>query len=679
MLVRILAALPCAVTCLLALLPTSAARAQPVPQSAVTSFAADEFARSQPSSAYDMVLLLPGFRLLEGDTDLRGYSGAAGNVLIDGRHPATKEATLEELLKRIPARSVERLELIRSSASGYDMQGYALIANVVRERGGRLAGRIDGEFAWFDHGYSAPRITGDLSFQSDERTFDLQGARYREIDDEHGFGSRDRHAPDGSPLRLGDYKQAEGTDNSELTGSFGQPLAGGTLRASALFKDSAMFADIRHDISFPAEELVFGAERENTRATEGSLRFNRPGAAGGQVELLAIRRDTRVGATDTSRDSGGNDVTREDSDASESILRGVFQRKWTPLSLEVGAEGSLNALDSRVALVEDGLPVPLPAAAVRVEEERVELFATATWHPASALAVESGLRYETSRLTQSGASDLSKSLDYLKPRLLVNFEASERDQLRLLIEREVGQLDFDDFVSDPSLTSGTVTAGNQDLEPGTLWLAELAWEHHFGPGSVVLTGRQEWLSDVVDRIPVFSPEGVFDAVGNIGDGRRSEIQLDADLPLDGIRLTGFTLRGTLLLRESSVTDPQTGEERRISEDAPTEAAISLTQDLPALFLRWGVNYVSQTEEIAYKVDEVERNLVSDRVDAFVEYKPDDRWTFRLFGKNLTDSPVIRDRDIYAGLRGGSALDYFERRVLRSGPYFGISVMRAFGS
>ena len=40
------------------------------------------FARSQPSSAYDMVLLLPGFRLQEGDSEVRGYSGSAGNVLM---------------------------------------------------------------------------------------------------------------------------------------------------------------------------------------------------------------------------------------------------------------------------------------------------------------------------------------------------------------------------------------------------------------------------------------------------------------------------------------------------------------------------------------------------------------------------------------------------------------------
>jgi outer membrane receptor protein involved in Fe transport len=331
-----------------------------------------------------------------------------------------------------------------------------------------------------------------------------------------------------------------------------------------------------------------------------------------------------------------------------------------------------------VALTGNGVDVPLPAADVRVKEKRAELFATATWNPAPALSVETGVRFETSRLTQSGDSALVKSLSYWKPRLLATWAASPRDRLHLLVEREVGQLDFADFVSEPSLTSGTITAGNRDLEPDSLWRAELAWEHHVGAGSIVLTGRHEWVRDVVDRIPVVSPEGVFDSVGNIGGGTRDEIQLDANLPLDGIGLPGVTINGSGLVRRSRVTDPQTGVTRRISEDLPIEATASLTHDLPALHLRWGVNYAFRTVETEFKIGEVQRDRLSDRVDAFIEYKPDTRWTIRLFGKNLTNSPAVRTREIYAGLRGGSALDYREERVLRSGRYFGINVQRTFG-
>jgi outer membrane receptor protein involved in Fe transport len=643
-----------------------------------SSYDAEFFSRSQPSSAYDMVQLVPGFRLQEGNADLRGYSGAAGNVLLDGQRPASKEDTLETLLKRIPARSVERIELIRNSAAGVDMQGFALLANVVRKRGSRLTGRLEVEYADFQHGYSAPRIAGEVSSQTGETIVDLQAARYRDIDDEHGFGSRNRYTADGVPLRLDDYAQPEGTTYTEISGSYRQPLAGGSLRASALFKDSRMFADIKDDIFYPSDDSILGTERNHGRATEGELRYVRPVADSSGIELIAIRRDTQIRATDTSTTSADSEINREASDAAETIVRAVFRRKGSLLSVEAGAEGTINTLDSHIALTEDGIAVPLPAADVRVEEQRSELFATGTWRLTSALTAETGLRFETSRLTQSGDSTLVKSLSYLKPRLLVTYTASPDDELRLLAEREVGQLDFADFVSTASLSSGTITAGNKDLVPDSLWRIELAWEHRAGPGSIVLTAREERVSDVVDRVAVISPEGTFDSAGNIGSGRRDEVQLDLNMPLDGLGLRGVTVKGSGLLRRSRVDDPLTGESRRISEDLPVEATAELTHDVPALHLRWGVDYAFRTTETNAKIDEVEHDQVADRIDAFVEYKADSRSTLRLFVNNLTDSAVTRRRLIYTGLRGASDIDYLERRVLRSGRYYGVNFQRAFG-
>lgn len=677
--IRLLIATTGLVACLLVLVPPRPARAESEPTDAVGSFDAGFFARSQPTSAYDMVGLLPGFRLIEGDTSLRGYAGSAGNVLVDGRHPATKKVSLADLLKRIPAQSVDHIELIRSSASGYDMQGYALLANVVRVRNGRLAGRLEAGYAWFEHGYSDPRLAGDLSVQRGERTLDLQAALYREIDDEHGFGSRDRHASDGSPLQLAAYQQAEGTDTGELSANYGQPLAGGTLRMNGLFRDDRMFADIRRNVHFPASEIIIGSEHENTRTIEGSVRFNRSDIGGGELEILTMQRDTRVDASDASRAPDGSEESKATSDAVETILRGVFQRQWSVASLDIGAEGTRNTLDSHVALIENGSAVSLPAADVGVAEDRLELFTTGTWHASPAFTVEAGLRYETSRLEQSGDSAVQKSLSYVKPRLLLNFDASPRDHLRFLTEREVGQLDFQDFASQASITSGTITAGNKDLEPGTLWLAELAWEHRVGAGSIVLTARQEWLSNVVDRIAVVAEGRVFDAVGNIGDGRRRELQLDVDLPIATAPIPGITIRGTVLARHSRVTDPLTANRRTISDDAPVEATVSLTQDLPQLRLRWGVNFAYRKLETQFKIDEVQSDSLSNRMDAFVEFKPDAHWMLQIFGKNLSDSPAIRVRDMYAGLRGDSALEVVERRELLSGRYFGFSAIRSFGN
>ena len=636
------------------------------------------FARAQPASAYDMIQILPGFRLIEGDAEVRGYSGSAGNILIDGQRPASKEETLEELLKRIPADRVARIELIRGGASGYDMQGYALIANVVRKSGGRLSGRVEAEDAVFRHGLSAPRLAGQFAYDWGTRLLELSAARYREIDDEHGFGRRDRLAADGSPVRLVNYGQPEGRKVLEGTAGYRQPLLGGTMFANALAKDERKFADIGYDISFPAVERITGSERARTRTYEGALRFKRSLGASSEIELVGSRRSAGVKGEDRELRATGSDRTSERSDASETIVRAALRHTARSVAFEAGGEGAINVLESSNQLSEDGVPMPLPNAQVRVEEKRAELFATSTWQVSSRWALEGALRYEVSRLSQRGDTNLSKSLEFLKPRARVSWVPSDGQEVRALVEREVGQLDFADFVGVASLTGGTITAGNADLEPENLWRAEVAYDRRFGKGSVVLVARREWISDVVDQLPILINGNVFDAVGNIGKARRDEIEANANLPLDGLGLRGVTIKGDLLLRRSRVTDPTTGERRRISNDAPLEAKTAITHDVPQLNFRWGANFVFATETTSFKVGEVQSDRVSNRLDMFVEYKPTPRWTVRAFGKNLTDSPVERIRDLSVGIRGASALKYHEVRTLRSGPYFGLAIQRSFG-
>src|SRR3546814_3387241 len=79
-----------------------------------------------------MVKRLPGFVLVDSDGDVRGYAGATGNVVIDGKPPSSKSESLEAVLRRIPAASVARIEVIRGGAPGIDMGGHDVVANVVR-------------------------------------------------------------------------------------------------------------------------------------------------------------------------------------------------------------------------------------------------------------------------------------------------------------------------------------------------------------------------------------------------------------------------------------------------------------------------------------------------------------------------------------------------------------------
>src|SRR5258708_658122 len=97
------------------------------------------------NTAYDMVLRLPGFSFDDGSA-VRGFAGAAGNVLIDGQRPASKTDDLVNILTRIPISQVERIDLIRGGAPGIDMQGKSVVANVIRRAGDGFSGvvKVDG-------------------------------------------------------------------------------------------------------------------------------------------------------------------------------------------------------------------------------------------------------------------------------------------------------------------------------------------------------------------------------------------------------------------------------------------------------------------------------------------------------------------------------------------------------
>src|SRR6185295_2314520 len=110
-------------------------------ESAVIVYAADYYAPMQLPTALEMVQRTPGFSFDSG-ANVRGFAGGAGNVLIDGERPLTKSETLDEILKRVPAASVARIEVIRGGAPGIDMQGRTVLANVVRKGGGGVTGAV---------------------------------------------------------------------------------------------------------------------------------------------------------------------------------------------------------------------------------------------------------------------------------------------------------------------------------------------------------------------------------------------------------------------------------------------------------------------------------------------------------------------------------------------------------
>src|SRR4051812_18806929 len=104
------------------------------PQQGVISYPVSFFAGQQVANANEMLARVPGFSVETGDS-VRGFEGAAGNVIVDGQRPTSKTDTLDQILTRIPIAQIERIDIIRGGAPGIDMQGKTVIANVIRKSG----------------------------------------------------------------------------------------------------------------------------------------------------------------------------------------------------------------------------------------------------------------------------------------------------------------------------------------------------------------------------------------------------------------------------------------------------------------------------------------------------------------------------------------------------------------
>ena len=646
----------------------------------VTAYPPAFFAAAQPYSAFDMLVRLPGFSFDPGDAEVRGFGGASGNVLIDRKRPTSKQESLEAVLRRIPARSVARIELIRPGAAGVDMQGRALVANVVRLSAAETRGRIEAGVGVYPHGRYGPRLAGEMSRRKGDGLLELSAAHERQIDDEKGEGPRLQIGPAGDLLRAAVYREDKQVDLDEAAVGYERGLIGGKLRLDGSLRRELTTAAILETASFPAIAAEHVAEREDLIEGELGAHYERSLGGRWRTEALVLRHQSRSRADDREIEEADVTVSRLDLDAAETIARGLLRREGANTTFEFGAEGALNTLSSRSELTEDGQAIALPSARVRVEERRGEAFATLTWRARPDLTLEAGARLERSTLTQTGDSRLEKTLTYPKPHVLAIWTPGPRDELRVEIERLVSQLDFEDFVSSASLTSNTVTAGNPDLEPERTWRSTLAWERRFGKaGSVVLTVRHDSIKGVVDRVPVVGPGYAFDAPGNLSDGMRSEVQAVVNLPLEAAGLTGVMLQADLLWRRSRVTDPATGVKRSISDEPGFEGQLHLTQDLPRWRARWGADVTLAQSKVNYLFDEVKTDRVATRLALFAEYRPTSAWNVRVHVDNLTNGHVDRRREQYQGLRGTMGLSRVETRSMAFGRSIGISIQRAFGT
>lgn len=387
------------------------------------------YARFSPRTALDMVRQTPGFVLAES-SERRGFSGAVGNVLVDGSRPVAKSQSLSDILQRIPATQVVRIELLRGAEATGDASSHAVIANVVRTpTAGQGVWSLGAEIAQ----QRVPAPNGWASWTGRIGLVDYGiGANGYSLRRELP-GSREIVGGTGEPLGTRTEDSPRSFHELAVNGEAARPMLGGRTRLTGQVHQSRYHQD-NHALSFsPARtptERELAPYTESGRTLEAGVEHDRQL---GPWDLTAAMLLTRKGFRSDirlSRESPGGDplsVFTQDieRDSGESILRLTAARARSPRHrLEAGIEAAANTLDQTLVRTFDfgtgPFPVPVPNGNLSVTERRGEAHVAHSWQATRRWTIESRLAGETSRLSFSGDSEQSVSLSYLKPSIQAN-------------------------------------------------------------------------------------------------------------------------------------------------------------------------------------------------------------------------------------------------------------------
>lgn len=662
------------------------AQAQQAGPSGRTIYEAAYFQAFSPSNALDIVERVPGFTLDIGALEVRGFGQAAGNVVINGARPSSKNDTLDTILSRIPAARVLRVEIGPGDLFGAEYSGRPQVLNLVLSSAGGLAGSFDGIVRRDFSGRLTPAGSLSALLRRGPSTFNL------------AMGYNNRHAPDEGVDRLIEpdgrlvefrRKYNDITDREAfLSGSW--ELGGGEREGAHL---NFRIADGRYRLEQDNDVFpVGGVIRDDrltqdfaTRSYEIGGDVTRP-LLGGGIKLIGL-------VTRVRRDREESNFNRVVDETLGGFVQAVVDRNdealarlvWSHAgldgwSVEAGAEGVFNRLDSDVNFFSVGpggtlSRIDLPVDQAVVTEYRGEAFVNAGRSLSSALRMDLGLVYEMSRLTVRGDATAERTLRFLKPRAAFDWRRPGGWHAQLSIARTVAQLNFQDFISSAEISNDRVNGGNPDLVPQRAWEILATLERPIlGDGVAKVEFGIDRIALLQDRVP--TPEG-FDAPGNLGSATLAYLQgtLDAPLTRLGIRGGRLTVNGTLL--SSSVQDPYTFEKRRFSGYSWWRMDASFRQDLGKF--AWGINYSGGSPVTYFRRNELDHlNIVEPVVNAFAEYRPTRRTTVTLGFDNVLNRPILRTRTFFTPSRTNPLPSRVEFRDRDTHAVVSLRVRQSFG-
>ncbi|WP_375270982.1 hypothetical protein [Sphingomonas sp.] len=611
-----------------------------------------------PATALQIVERVPGFTIERIDGSVRGFGGAAGNVVVNGQRPSAKSDTVETILSRIPAGRVVRVEVGPGDLYGAEFTGKPQVLNLVTSATGGLAGTLTGAVRRDYTGKLFPEGSASALLRSGKSTFNLALNIDNENTAQEGF-DRVTSLPNDALVeyryRVNRYREPV----AALSGSWEyNDGANRTAHLNARAATDRFALDQSNWVDPTGRPRREDSLTSRTTVNEYELGgdVTRP-LAGGGIKLIGLATRRHRDSDDLSlvdlfgsNGPGPTGFSQSLADReSETLARLVWNRSgWNGWNVEIGAEGVINRLRSRVNLFDldaggGQTRIDLPVDDATVRERRGEAFVNVGRALSPALRVDGGMTVEASRLTVSGDVDARRTLSFLKPKLVLDWRFAPGWRAQLSAQRTVNQLQFTDFISVAELGSDRVNGGNAQLVPQRSWELLGTLEYPIlGDGLVRLEAGYTRISLVQDRVP--TPEG-FDAPGNLGTGTVAIARARVEAPLKTLGVKGgrLTLYGSYV--PTFVTDPYTLTTRRFTNNSDFYGSAEFRQDLGSF--AWGVLAENGTSSTSFRREETDRSFRGIYTQVFAEWRPTKTSVVTATLENALARPTYRERLFYA--------------------------------
>jgi hypothetical protein len=672
----------------------------PTQASRTTVYDPGFFAPYAPRTALDIVQRIPGFTLDLGvvntgnnNTDIRGFAGVAGNVVLNGARPSSKSESLQTLLARIPASRVKRVEVGPGDLFGADYSSKSQVVNLILSEDRGVAGNlaVSAVRHWF--GAVIPNASGSVVITRGPSSFNLSADTGRTDYYEEGY-DRITDIATGDLLEFRRKYNSIHPHDPYVSGSWSLENADDkSIHVNARFAPSTFFLRQKNHVTptGDAERDDSLIENYKTRVFELGGDVTRP-FAGGAIKALVLANRTHKTVLDRylvrnlghTEVLGGGFEDDSTSQRNETIGRLTWSRQnLLGLRVEVGGEYALNTLDYAFNLfnLEEGgtkTKVDLPIENATVKENRAEFWVNAGRSLTKNLRVDAGLNFEISQLKVRGDAVADRSLKFPKPSLTIDWQPRGGWHTQFILRRVVNQLDFYDFVSSAEISVGRVNGGNANLQPQRSWEGRLLFEHPvLREGKVRLELGYDLVSLLQDRILVVDDQGnAFDAPGNLGTGRRMYADLTFDAPLDRL-WKGLRVKVNGNVQQTRVKDPISHQARDWSGFYPRwQWDVDIRRD--AGKFAYGVRFTDYRRSTFFRTDEFDTNYnIGPYGNAFIEYRPSPNQSLNLSFEDVSDVGGARDLVVFFPNRTGSP-DHLEHRFRNSHVRVGITFKQSFG-